>query len=562
MQNSLLPRTLEEDGGSGNINGTSGQLAYFNGAKSIISSNSLRFDGTTLKIGSDPTYFNPTSIVQAIANDNTSGVGVGNRTVGHFALQLNQSANTDGTYSGFQFYSTNAGASNGAVFSNQIYGSVTTVNWVTSGITANNGLIGHLSLVTVNNGTVGGNAIAVTGNLSVTGSAFINNGYGVVGRMILSGSPVATNLASIWARPAFVSGFTGTIIGTVYGAKIDNPGITGATQFTMAVDTGNSYIAGSVAIGKSTAPLAHVDILQPDFSSGLPIALLLKSGTHSALDPGNGYIAMNVDLTNPVEFSTGDQNAPIIGAYYQVGTTYSFLGASTIPFAGGVVIDGLPQKGTNATIVTAVSQFLTGGSTQAQNIITQLIAPSGISGNFGNATEVSAQKIDGTNVNLGNQNATLDILSGYHIAVSTYVNFGGNTRTVAKAASLLIDGAPINGGGVAMTPYALYVVQDTSRFGGIVQLDDELKINTLGKGISIKEGANGRMGSATLVGGTVTVNTTAVTANSRIFLTGQNSSGTHGELTISARVAGTSFTITSSSILDTRAIAWEIKEPL
>jgi hypothetical protein len=69
------------------------------------------------------------------------------------------------------------------------------------------------------------------------------------------------------------------------------------------------------------------------------------------------------------------------------------------------------------------------------------------------------------------------------------------------------------------------------------------------------------MGAATLVAGTVVVNTTAVTATSRIFLTGQNSSGTHGELTISARVAGVSFTITSANAADTRSIAWMIVNP-
>lgn len=68
-------------------------------------------------------------------------------------------------------------------------------------------------------------------------------------------------------------------------------------------------------------------------------------------------------------------------------------------------------------------------------------------------------------------------------------------------------------------------------------------------------------GAATLVAGTVTVNTTAVTASSIIMLTGQNSSGAAGELTISARVAGASFTITSASPTDTRSIGWLIFEP-
>lgn len=79
--------------------------------------------------------------------------------------------------------------------------------------------------------------------------------------------------------------------------------------------------------------------------------------------------------------------------------------------------------------------------------------------------------------------------------------------------------------------------------------------------LKIKEGTNAAMGVATLVAGTVTVNTTKVTANSRIFLQAQDApSGPHA-LHITARTAGTSFTITSSSGADTSAIAWMIVEP-
>jgi hypothetical protein len=79
--------------------------------------------------------------------------------------------------------------------------------------------------------------------------------------------------------------------------------------------------------------------------------------------------------------------------------------------------------------------------------------------------------------------------------------------------------------------------------------------------LKIEDGTNKSMGVATLVAGTVTVANTRVRANSRILLTGQNSSGTSGELTVSARVADTSFTITSSSGTDTRQVAWLILEP-
>lgn len=81
-------------------------------------------------------------------------------------------------------------------------------------------------------------------------------------------------------------------------------------------------------------------------------------------------------------------------------------------------------------------------------------------------------------------------------------------------------------------------------------------------GLSVREGgAAAKMGSSTLVAGTVTVATTAVTASTRIFLSVQTAAGTAGLLAISARVAGTSFTITSSAGTDTSTVAWLLIEP-
>lgn len=83
-----------------------------------------------------------------------------------------------------------------------------------------------------------------------------------------------------------------------------------------------------------------------------------------------------------------------------------------------------------------------------------------------------------------------------------------------------------------------------------------------GRGVQVDTGGpSARMGTATLVAGTVTVNTAAVTAASVILLTGQDASGAPGELTISARTPGTSFDITSTSATDTRLIGWLILEP-
>lgn len=89
----------------------------------------------------------------------------------------------------------------------------------------------------------------------------------------------------------------------------------------------------------------------------------------------------------------------------------------------------------------------------------------------------------------------------------------------------------------------------------------DLSIITAGKTLKIAEGTNCKMGSATLVGGTVTITTTAVTANSRIFLSNNANGGTVGALYVSARTAATSFVITSTSGTDTSTVSWLLLEP-
>lgn len=88
-----------------------------------------------------------------------------------------------------------------------------------------------------------------------------------------------------------------------------------------------------------------------------------------------------------------------------------------------------------------------------------------------------------------------------------------------------------------------------------------LSVTTAGQGLAVKEGSNAKQGTATLVAGSAVVANTSVTANSRILLTSNADGGTPGFLRVSARTAGTSFTITSSSGTDTSTVAYQIFEP-
>ncbi len=102
---------------------------------------------------------------------------------------------------------------------------------------------------------------------------------------------------------------------------------------------------------------------------------------------------------------------------------------------------------------------------------------------------------------------------------------------------------------------------DLTDIGNVDLSNSSNPLNTIYcKELSLEEGANAAMGVATLSGGTITVSTTKVTANTRIFLTLQDCSNC-GYVWITNTVAGTSFDIQSSNVLDGSVVAWMLVEP-
>ncbi len=123
---------------------------------------------------------------------------------------------------------------------------------------------------------------------------------------------------------------------------------------------------------------------------------------------------------------------------------------------------------------------------------------------------------------------------------------------ITDAYTLFISGAPIVGTNATITnSWALGV-------SGDVSLDGNIKLKTAGQGLSVKSGANSRIGQATLATGSVVVANTSVTTNTRIFLSGNGiTNAGHLGYTISA---GVSFTILSSNPSDARLINWYMVE--
>ena len=147
---------------------------------------------------------------------------------------------------------------------------------------------------------------------------------------------------------------------------------------------------------------------------------------------------------------------------------------------------------------------------------------------------------------------------------------GGTITGALTVAGLLTTQAGVSNSGAAVNSSAGITTSGLSAISsggnlnaalGNVSTNGPIDITAAGQGLQVKEGANAKQGTAVLVAGTVTVANTAVTANSRILLTSNADGGTPGFVRVSARVAGTSFTITSSSGTDTSTIAYEIFEP-
>lgn len=142
--------------------------------------------------------------------------------------------------------------------------------------------------------------------------------------------------------------------------------------------------------------------------------------------------------------------------------------------------------------------------------------------------------------------------------------FGGNVVVAngVKAGDVQIRGGIDGGVGASNISGGDIVLSgglpSGTGLGGSVVIETN---NVVGGTIKINDGANEQMGVATLVAGTVTVNNVKVTNSTRIFTSVQAPGGTQGFLHISARVAGTSFTITSTSATDTSTVAWLLIEP-
>lgn len=297
---------------------------------------------------------------------------------------------------------------------------------------------------------------------------------------------------------------------------------------------------------------ANFELINPQTTSGGSSPWTAGAGTGSAIG-GDG---VNTAAGNgAISFGSGNSNAGtdsvVFGANNSLpaGRDYCFVTGYNNTLSFGSSYTSI-LAGINHTGGGYYSAIVCGYNNQLQSGNSQCI-------------------VNGRN-NKGQGDYSL--IGGYNCQVDGSYAFGyGLNVTVGSSANHNV----VLGNGASSTFAGCFVWSDSNATGNAPSAANQfvataqngyrfyggnLNIMTAGSGLSVKSGANCKIGTATLVAGTVTVSNTSVTANSLILLTVQVAGGTQGNLSIGTVVAGTSFDINSDNAADTSTVGYMIVE--
>lgn len=130
------------------------------------------------------------------------------------------------------------------------------------------------------------------------------------------------------------------------------------------------------------------------------------------------------------------------------------------------------------------------------------------------------------------------------------------SSTVTAVTGLSASYTAINAGSINLSGQPTFDTDLALDVYGDLNTNRDVRIKTAGKGLYVATGTNARQGTATLVGGTVTVSNTSIQSTDRIYLQRKTVGGTPGfeSYTINA---GVGFTINSGAA-DTSTFNWLI----
>lgn len=492
-----------------------------------------------------------------VLGTSTSSVGVqGASTTAQGVIASNNSSTTEA------LRVVNIGSGNIAIFQNNTstvtaitnLGTITTTgNIQAASITSTGGINGTLTTVSQPNITT----VGTLGALTVTNSITATNLYGIFnGTATNVSNPLFVGASLAYASGASYNGSASRTINTIQDiqttANVQFASLTTANWITSPIFYGTIGTAAQPNI-TSIGTLTGLTISGNTNSVGQ--ILITKDGEYNR----NQAASANASQYNTILNSAGTKRFEQ-GFLATSSDTYTIRNNTSI---GSIII---ATNNTNAIVIDQNQNVNVTGIIQAAGLTLSgglsvaglLTANGGYSSTINAATTLLPFFIDdGTyGMYLYGQN-TLNFNWGHNATSPFEFNYFGYHNLLTQFRDIGFN----DGKGNRVFGYVGSTKAIT--FAGTITAASDIKLSTVGSGIYVKEGTNATMGTGTLVGGTVVISTTKVTANSRIFIT-DNGGGVVaniGALYISARSAGTSFTVSSSNVLDTSNFSWIIIEP-
>ena len=418
-------------------------------------------------------------------------------------------------------------------------------------------------------GRISGTSAATTSDLAEGSNLYFTAAR--VLASVLTGLSTATS-AVITAADTVLSGF-----GKLQ-AQISAFGTMASQNANSVIITGGSINGTTIgAITPSTGAFSTLSSTSDATINNITVGLGPgAAGTNMVF--GNGALAARTTAINSVAIGNGalssnqTQNSnTAIGANALLSLTTgtgnlaigASAGANSTNIASSLLIGsnaGIGAIGTS--IVSAIgigtSAIAAGGGTQpvaiGENSLRLLTTGQG---NVAVGFRTGFAQTGGTgNTYIGFQAGTTGTSANSNVtgANNTYIGFNTGPGT-----STQLSNSMALGNGAATTASNQIVLGNASVTDA--RVNGDWSVALAGRGLRVAEGSNCKQGVATLASGSVVVANTKVTATSHIILTGNADGGTPGWVRVSARTAGTSFTITSSSATDTSTIAYQIFEP-